>query len=345
VTSEIPAKLSDLARNQAGMITRPQALDAGLTPGMVDARLKFARWRQIHPGVYATFTGPLPRNAQLWAAVLYAGKGAYLSHETAAEVNRLTDKPSTFISVTIPAGRRVRASTGIVMHRTDRKAMTWRPPRVPPHTIAEETIIDLVHAAPDLDTVAALVTSAFGRRLAAEATLRRLAADRKKLRWRRSLDEIITSGAGGAHSLLEFRHDRDVQRAHGLPEPAKQAKFRKPDGTWGYRDRYYSEYGGLAIELDGKRFHPDDRRGHDQDRDNAAAITGVTLRYGWSDVTQRACETARQQADALRSRGWTGVLVPCSPARRATRVPGITSAPTAAAPVSAPAYPAGRPSR
>jgi hypothetical protein len=109
-----------------------------------------------------------------------------------------------------------------------------------------------------------------------------------------------------------------VQRAHGLPEPVKQARFRKPDGTWGYRDRHYPDYGGLAIELDGKRFHPDERRGHDQDRDNTAAVSGATLRYGWTDVTQQACETARQEADALRNRGWSGDLVPCSPACRAT---------------------------
>jgi hypothetical protein len=312
VTSEFPAKLSILVRNQIGVVTRPQALEAGLTRSAVQTKVASARWQTIYPGVYATFTGPLTRQAELWAAVLYAGQGAYLSHETAAEISRLTDKPSALISVTIPQERKVKAPSGIVIHRSAREAMIWRPPKIPPYTIAEETIIDLVHAATSIDAVAALVTSAFGRRLAVEATLRLVAADRRKLRWRRDLDEIITSGAGGAHSLLEFRHDRDVQRAHGLPAPVRQARFRRPDGTWGYRDRLYPEYGGLAIELDGKRFHPDERRGYDQDRDNAAAVAGVTLRYGWIDVTALACESARQEADALRNRGWTGELKPCS---------------------------------
>jgi hypothetical protein len=317
VSTEIPPRLGMLARNQAGVVTRPQALGSGLTRGMVDARLEFARWRQIHPGVYATFTGPLNRDAQLWAAVLYAGQGAYLSHETAAEINRLADAPSALINVTIPVTRRVSPPQGVKMHTSYRKAMVWRPPKIPPYTIAEETIIDLVHVAAHVDDVAALVTTAFGRRLAAEAALRRVAAERKRLRWRQELDEIIACGAGGAHSLLEFRHDRDVQRAHGLPEPVKQAKFRNADGTWGYRDRYYPDHGGLAIELDSKRFHPDERRGHDQDRDNALAIVSATLRYGWIDVTERACETARQEADALHNRGWSGELKPCSPDCRA----------------------------
>jgi hypothetical protein len=169
----------------------------------------------------------------------------------------------------------------------------------------------------NLDDVIALVTNAFSRKLASEPHLRRAAAERKKLRWRHELDEIISMAAGGTHSVLEYRHDRDVQRAHGLPEPVKQAKFRKPDGTNGYRDRYYPQHGGLVIELDGKRFHADEQRGRDQERDNQAAVAGSTLRYGWSDVTRRACETARQEADALRHRGWTGKLKPCSPGCRA----------------------------
>ncbi|MGH3280913.1 MAG: hypothetical protein ACRDNW_17510, partial [Trebonia sp.] len=51
-------------------------------------------------------------------------------------------------------------------------------------------------------------------------------------------------------------------------------------------------------------------------------VTGATLRYGWSDVTRRACETARQEADALRNRGWTGTLKPCSPDCRVVAGPG-----------------------
>jgi hypothetical protein len=195
--------------------------------------------------------------------------------------------------------------------------MIWTPPGIPPYSIAEETVLDLVQAATDKDDVIALITSGFNRRLLTENHLKAIAQTRKKLRWRHELDEIIPLAAGGAHSPLEYRHDRDVQRAHGLPEPVKQAKFRKPDGTSGYRDRCYPQYGGLVIELDGKRFHPDGERDRERERDNQAAVTGATLRYGWSDVTRRACETARQEADALRNRGWAGTLKPCSPGCRA----------------------------
>jgi hypothetical protein len=279
---------------------------------MVEAKAKSGWWKQVHTGVYATFTGTISRESLLWAAVLYAGPGAYLSHETAAEINRLADGPSPVINVTIPANRRVKAPEGIVIHRSSHKPMIWTPPGIPPYSIAEETVIDLVQKAPHKDDIIALVTSGFNRKLLTESYLRAVADTRKKLRWRRELDEIIPLAAGGAHSPLEYRHDQHVQRAHGLPEPVKQARFRKPDGTTGYRDRYYPQYGGLVIELDGKRFHPDEQRDRDRERDNQAAVTGSTLRYGWNDVTRRACETARQEADALRHRGWTGTLKPCS---------------------------------
>jgi hypothetical protein len=322
VSNEIPPKLGSLARNQAGVVSRKQALRSGLTPGAIDAKVKSGWWPQVHPGVYATFTGPITREARLWAAVLYAGQGAHLTHETAAEIGRLMDGRSSEINVTIPASRRVAAPNGIVIHTSSFKPMIWTPPGVPPYTLAEQTVIDLVQSAATKDDVIALITNGFNRRLLEENLLLAVMETRQRLRWREELREIIPLAAGGAHSVLEYHHDKYVQRAHGLPEPVKQAKFRKPDGTNGYRDRYYPDYGGLVIELDGKRFHPDDQRQRDQERDNYAAVTGTTLRYGWTDVTRKKCETARQEAAALRHRGWTGTLKPCSPGcRAATRPP------------------------
>jgi very-short-patch-repair endonuclease len=315
--NEMPARLQALAYNQAGVVSRRQALGSGLTRGAIDGKVRSGWWRPVHTGVYATFTGPFTRAALLWAAVLYAGPDAYLSHATAAEVNRLTEDLAPSIDVSVPSHRRVTPANGLVIHLASHKAMLWRPPKVPPYTIAEQTVVDLVQAAASKDEVIALVTGGFSRRLLAQNHLRAVAETRGRLRWRKELDEIAAMAAGGTHSVLEYHHDHDVQRAHGLPEPVKQARFRKPDGTNGYRDRYYPQYGGLVIELDGKRFHPAERRGRDQERDNQAAVAGATLRYGWAEVTSRACETARQEGDALRYRGWGGTLSPCAPDCRA----------------------------
>jgi hypothetical protein len=310
----ISSGLRALARDQAGLVTRRQALDAGMSVGAITARIRFSKWQRVHPGVYAMFTGPMNRSAQLWSAVLVAGRGAQLSHESAAEILRLTDRRSPFIHVTIPVNRRVIPPPGVRVHISSQLDGGWRFPRgIPPHTLAEETVIDLVHAAGDLNDVIAYVTGAFARNLTDAAWLRREMASRPRLRWRAELDEIIAAGAGGAHSVIEYRYDRDVEQTHGLPPARKQVPFTKPDGSRGFRDRCYEDY-ALIIELDGKQYHPDELKGRDQDRDNhAAAITGSTLRYGWIDVTRQPCATAAQVHAALTRRGYTGSLKPCSP--------------------------------
>src|SRR5215469_8680885 len=294
----IPWALSELARFQAGVIARGQALGSGMSTSAITSRIKHGRWRQIHRGVYATFTGPVSREAQLWAAVLYAGKGAMLSHETAAEVHGLADRRSPLIHVSVPASRRVRPSLNLVIHISARADDPPFPRGVLPSTTVEETILDLVHAARELDRACGWVTAAFARRLTAEGPLRATMDSRKRLRWRRSLDEIIAAAAGGAHSVLEYRYDRDVETAHGLPAAQRQVEFTKPDGHRGYRDRYYAEH-GLVVELDGKLAHPAHTKWQDTARDNvAAARGGATLRYGWDDVTLKACGTAVQVADS-----------------------------------------------
>jgi len=156
----------------------------------------------------------------LWAAVLYAGKGAQLSHETAAEVNGLSDRQSRLIHVTIPAGRRVKQPPGVKIHLSAYLDVKARFPRgVVPHTLVEETVIDLVETAGSFDEACGWVTAAFGRRLTWEGPLRTSLGTRKKLRWRGQLDEMIIAAAGGAHSLLEF-----------LMRPRRRARARTAQG-------------------------------------------------------------------------------------------------------------------
>ena len=73
MSNEIPAVLREQARWQAGVITRKQALLSGLSSSAVTSKLEHGRWLQVDRGVYATFTGSVGREAQLWAGVLYAG--------------------------------------------------------------------------------------------------------------------------------------------------------------------------------------------------------------------------------------------------------------------------------
>jgi Transcriptional regulator, AbiEi antitoxin len=315
----VPGRLRELARRQEGVVSRTQALASGMSSDAIRWATERGAWRRVYPGVFATFTGQVGQPAWLWAALLYAGEGAILSHETAAELIGLADRRSTLIHVTIPDARAVIPARGIVIHRSRHVSAKWRYARgIPPHTLTEDTVIDLVNAAGNLDEAVGWVTAAVSRHLTSEWPLRQALAARSRVRWRSQLDEVITFAAGGTHSVLEFRYDRDVERAHGLPRAARQVPFTKRDGSRGYRDRCYEQYGRLVVELDGKRYHPDENRDRDRQRDNQAAATGSpTLRYDWSDVTREACETAVQVYGALRERGYQGKLRPCSPGCRA----------------------------
>jgi len=125
--------------------------------------------------------------------------------------------------VTTATERRVVPPIGVAIHRSANPETAWRFARgVPPHTFAEETVVDLVHAATDLDDVIAHVTRAFARNLTSEDRLRREAATSKKLRWRADLDEIIPRAAGGAHSVLEYRTTATLSKLTGSRPPASR---------------------------------------------------------------------------------------------------------------------------
>jgi hypothetical protein len=311
--SELPSTLRNLARYQYGVVSRAQALRAELTADMIHHKLRSNRWRRVHPGVYATFTGVPGRGAQLWAAVLSAGPGAVLSHETAAELLKLTDKPAKMIHVTVPRHRHIAAVSGISLHRSARAVEAMLRQSNPPRTRVEETVLDLAQTAATLDDVCGWVTRAFARGLTDEERLRSAMRQRTKLRWRADLHELIAAAASGDHSVLEYRYERDVERAHGLPEPARQAPFAGPDGRRGRRDRVYRAY-GVVVELDGRLGHGPEDQWRDKARDNAAARDGMqSLRYGWMDVSRDACRTAAEVARVLRLHGWNGQPRPCSP--------------------------------
>lgn len=311
---KLPHTLRSLAGNQAGVVSRTQAIRAGLTSDMVKFRLVSGQWQQLHRGVYATFTGRPGRAAYLWAAVLSAGPGAALSHETAAELHRLTDNSTHLIHVTVPVQRRVVAADGVALHRSARVVAAVQGHTNPPRTKVEETVLDLTQTAATFDDVCGWVTRAISRDLTGGDRLREAMSARKKLRWRTELDEFIAAASGGDHSVLEFRYHHDVERAHGLPESRRQVPFTGPDGRQGRRDRTYENY-AVVIELDGRLAHPAEDQWKDRARDNAAAVGGLqSLRYGWHDVRRQPCATAVQVARVLRLHGWDGDLRPCSPA-------------------------------
>jgi hypothetical protein len=307
----VPAALRRDALFQEGVLSAAQLVDAGMNREALSSLVRAGRWQRLHHGVYAAFSGPVPRAAVLWAAVLSAGDGAMLSHQTAAELARLTDKPERLIHVTVPSGRRVTQIPGIVIHRSVRCDQARHPVPWPPQTLIEETVLDLATAAVTVDDAVAWVTRALGRKLTTQAHLRKTMALRTRVRWRAELAELLSPDAAGLHSILEVRYHRDVERPHGLPEGTRQAQFAVGSRR-AFRDRFYKEY-LTVVELDGRATHTIDKRWDDIRRDNATSASGIlTMRYGWLEVTEHPCQVAAEVALALAKRGFAGAR-PCSP--------------------------------
>jgi hypothetical protein len=309
--TNLPRSLVRAALFQDDVLTFAQLLEGGVAWGFIKSQVNMGHWQRLYRGVYATFSGPPTRQAGLWAAVLAAGPGAMLSHESAAETWGLTDKPARLIHVTIPGARRVSATPGIVIHRSARAQVAVHPARKPPRTLVEETVLDLVATSALLNDAVGWVTRALGRRLCTPEALRTALTARPKMRWRAALNEFLEPDAAGTHSTLEYRYDRDVERPHGLPAGTRQARFRH-NGHNAYRDRFYEQY-RTVVELDGRATHTMDKRWDDIRRDNATSADGIlTMRYGWLDVTEHPCQVAAEVARALANRGYRGAR-PCSP--------------------------------
>jgi hypothetical protein len=306
----LPDALAKVIARQSGVVSGRQLARGGITRDVAKSRAARGRWQRMHRGVYATFSGQPDRLAILWAAVLYAGPGAMLSYETAAELTRLTDRPGKLIHITIPANRRVTPVPGIRLHQSCRAADARDPHRLPPQTSIDETILDLASAAATLDDACGWILRALQRRLTALVYLHDALARRPRLRWHTELAELLSLDIDGLHSILELRYHRDVARRHHLPGGIRQAKASSGSRTV-YRDTLYEAY-ATAVELDGNAYHLFDSRWQDVQRDNAAAADGITtLRYGWLDVTTRPCEVAAEIARVLARRGYTGAW-PCS---------------------------------
>jgi hypothetical protein len=152
-----------------------------------------------------------------------------------------------------------------------------------------------------------VVSRAIARDLTDEARLGQAMSVRTKLRWRADLHELIVAAAGGDHSVLEFRYHRDVERAHGLPESARQAWCCWPPAccrsTRPWPWRFHPAGGGLFSPLRWRVQRAVDRRfnraRYDADKTVAAfaarlkdAVELDTVRADLASVVTKALEPA-----------------------------------------------------
>jgi hypothetical protein len=302
-----PARLREILARQSNVVSRPQLLDVGADDAWIRTQLRAGRWQRVHVGVYAAVTGTLSFRSRAWAALLYGGPDAALSHWTAAYHHGFTTRMPRVIELSAPRDRNVAGQPGLRIHPRRSMPPAWGRLR---STSPAATAVDLADATELTRDAVGIFTDAVRARTNVwelRAEIRR----RRRVRRRTLLLALVAEVHEGIESPIEFEYHHKVEKAHGLPAAALQVR-QVLDGMWLRADRIYRAM-GVRVELDGRLAHPGGRTDQDVWRDNVAVIHAaeITLRYRWVHVLHEPCESARQVALALRSRGWKGRPVHC----------------------------------
>lgn len=287
-------RVAALAGRQHGVLSRSQLISLGLSSSAISRSVVAGRLHRLHPGVYAVGHGAIALRGSLIAALLFAGRGAALSHTTAARLWWLVDVEPKQIHVTVPGKRRSLAAVRV--HRCSRPEVGRH--RGLPVTTVARTLLD----------IAPMLTPSQLRRALAEADYRRLLD-------RREIETVLGRGRAGstalrralaAHlpalartlSVLEERFLALCEES-GVPTPEVNAKVEglMVDAVW-RRER-------VAVELDGYAAHGG-RAAIERDRTRELALRAggfIVVRYTWRQVTEEPARVVGDLRAALAARG------------------------------------------
>ena len=238
-------------RKQHGVITRGQALSAGLSPRQVEHRLCSGVWSRLLPRVYAPVELRATWHQRVMAACLWAGDGAAASHRTAAALLRLPGFAKAKIEISTP--RRLRRP-GLVAYRRSLRPNDVMKVDGIPVTSVPITLLNLA-AVESLDRLEVAVDDVLVRGLVTWGRLQRVfEEDMRGVAGAVPLRSVLEGYKHAApESPLERRFLR-LLRAAGLPEPEVQYPIREGERLVARVDFAYPEI-RLAMEVDGYRWH------------------------------------------------------------------------------------------
>jgi very-short-patch-repair endonuclease len=254
----MPNPLHEVLARQAGVISRKQALAAGLSKHAWDWRLSSGRWQRALPGVVVAHSGGISDEQRWWSALLYGGKGAALGGRTALELvgTRLsaTGDGVAAIDVVIPHARRLTDAAlpdggAVAIRRLTHPApwvWTWRGLEV---VRAQAAVLHAVAWARSDAQAEFLLAATVQQRKTAVPLVRQALADMPELTRRGLVRELLDDLELGAHAMSELRFLR-MCRSHGLPAPDELQRRVRVGGKTYYLDARY-RLQRLSIEIDG----------------------------------------------------------------------------------------------
>ncbi len=316
-SAELPQPLLELARAQAGVLSRAQLLTGSLSTRQIGRAS--VHWRRLARGVYwvtPTFEQP-GLHTLVWAGVLAGGDDARAGGLSAARLDGLAEPQLIWSAVNpvcgedvvifVPRPRHPRPQPGFAFVRERAGERLASRAAEPPRTRIEDTVIDLCAADRAPDELLSWLTRACQRRLTTPSRLLRRLEHRHRIPGRDVIAEILHDVALGVTSNLEHRALREVLTPHCLPAFELQA----PNNRRQRVDVLFRRY-RVIVELDGRIGHVGEGAFRDMMRDNAHIVSGyATLRFGWNDVVTRPCAVAAQIGQLLKLAGWDGEITPC----------------------------------
>jgi hypothetical protein len=258
-----PLALQGLVRRQDSVVTRAQALQAGLSRHAIGYRLKDGGpWRLLLPGIYLTLPSVPTQTQRETAALLYAGPYAIITGIAALRFYEFRQMPrlnDDVVDILVPS-RCQRTSTGWVrMHRTAHMPRMWaNGPSARRNAFPARAVVDTARWLTDLREVRAVVGDAVQNRHCAVAQL----ADELRTGGTPNgalLRKVLAEVADGVRSAPEAEL-RDLIIKARLAVPLFNPRLYLPNGTFIASPDAWWPDAGVAIEVDSRQWHlsPDD---------------------------------------------------------------------------------------
>jgi predicted transcriptional regulator of viral defense system len=267
-----------IAARQWGRIHWLQLRDCGIGKATIVRWVADGYLTLVHPRVYAVGHLAPSYEADLTAAVLYAGPGAMLSHGAAAWWWSLTDRRPPLIDVSTPSKRHCRP--GLRIH--SRRALQRVSHNRMPVTTVAQTLLDRAATEP-VETVRYMLAEADYHRLIDFGAIGQILGRGKpgSARLRQAI-EIHCPDLARTKSPVE-RQFLALCEENGVPRPLVNVR------VCGFRvDCYWPEH-RLVVELDGGRGHGTERQvARDHGRDLTLRGAGIAVRrYARRQIRQR----------------------------------------------------------